>query len=145
MRAKTCLFVAVGLLLGADTPKEDPAVKEVEKALNSLNEAFAKQDLDGMKKFMAEDHIAITTYYGRQTRDEQLKSEADLKITEYKPTEMKTEILSKDLARITYAVAMKGTYKGKEVPAKSLALSLWVKRDGKWLEVAYTETPVAGK
>src|SRR4051794_16342113 len=77
MKAKVLLLFAVGFLLGADAPKEDATVKEVEKALRTLNEAFVKQDNDAIKHLMIGEHVAITSYFGRVTRDEQLKDEAN--------------------------------------------------------------------
>lgn len=138
-------FVAVGLLLGADAPKNDAVVQEVEKAIRALNQAFEKQDLKAIKELMAEEHVSITPYAGMQTKAEQLKSLADLKYTEYKEANIQVTLLSKDVARITYQLTLKGTYKAKTMPAKNLATAIWVQRGGKWLEACYQETPIDGK
>src|SRR5262249_14399713 len=109
--AVVAALVAVALL-GADEPNKD-----VEKALNALNEAFKKGDADAAKKYLADDHVAVTTYYGAPLdRAAQLKAFADVKMTEYTTAKMKVTALGKDSALVTYELTTKGTYKGKEVP-----------------------------
>jgi hypothetical protein len=73
-----------------------------------------------------------------------LKTLGDFKMAEYKPGKLKFQQLSKDVVLVTYPLAQKGTYKGKTLPAKSHASSVWVKRDGRWLEATYQETAVEG-
>jgi uncharacterized protein (TIGR02246 family) len=133
--------LAALLLLGADDP-----TKDVEKALHALNEAFEKGDADAIKKLVTEDHVAVTGYYGGPLkRDEQLKAHDDLKYTEYRPAKLKVSPLGKDAALVTYELTLKGTYKGKDLPRKNFASAVWVRRDGKWLEAYYQETPLDGK
>ncbi len=36
-----------------------------------------------------------------------------------------------------------GTYKGKPLPAKVYVTEIWVKRDGRWLQCLYQETPLS--
>jgi ketosteroid isomerase-like protein len=143
MRAKLLLIGTAILLLGADA-KED-ASKEVQKSLEVLNDAFAKQDEATIKKLMTEDHVAVTPYGGKQSRADQLKNLPELKITEYTASEARLTMLTKDSAMITYVLAQKGTYKGKDLPAKVYASSVWIKRDGKWQEALYQETTIPGK
>jgi uncharacterized protein (TIGR02246 family) len=137
--------LAVTFLLGADTPKDDPA-KEVEKAITTLNEAFRKVDAETIKRLMTDDHVAVTVYYGGpQSVTDQIASLPDLKLAEYAAGKVKITLLGKDTALVTYELTMKGTFKGKEVPRKSYASAIWVNRGGKWLELHYQETPLDGK
>jgi ketosteroid isomerase-like protein len=139
---KTLLLVALaGLLLGADAPKENPAIKEVEKAINELNTAYEKRDADAIKRLTTPEHVSVTPYYGGPfTRDEQIKTLSELKLKEYTSGDIKVAMLSADVALITYPLTMKGTFKGKELAAKSFASAVWVKRAGKWQEAYYQET-----
>jgi uncharacterized protein (TIGR02246 family) len=133
--------LAVVLLLAAD----DPA-KEVEKAINALNEAFQKGDAEAIKRLTTDDHVAVTAYYGGpQDRAEQIRTLPDLKLSEYAPAKMKVTRLGKDAALVTYELTLKGTCKGKEVPRNNFASAVWVRRDGKWQEAFYQETPLGGK
>lgn len=138
--------LAAGLFLGADARGEDSAVKEVKEAIGALNKAFAKRDADAARRLMTADHVAVTAYYGGpQTRDEQLKSLPDLKLTEYSAGKLKVTLLGKDAALVTYPLAVKGTFQGKPVPARSFTSAVWVKRGGRWLETFYQETPLPGR
>ncbi|HYT95563.1 MAG TPA: nuclear transport factor 2 family protein [Gemmataceae bacterium] len=146
MKAKLLAALAIGLLLGADAPQEGTAVQEVERALGLLNEAFAKQDAEAIKRLTTADHFAITGYYGgAQTRDEQLKSLKDLKLTEYKAGKLKVTLLGKDAALVTYPLSLKGTFQGKTVPWRNFASAVWVRREGQWREAFYQETSLAGE
>ena len=119
---------------------------DLEKAADALNEAFKKGDADAVKALMTEDHVAVTASYGGPLdRAEQLKTLADLKLTEYAAAKTKVSALGKDAALVTYELTLKGTYKGKEVPRKNFASAVWVKQDGKWREAFYQETPLEGK
>jgi uncharacterized protein (TIGR02246 family) len=144
MKRMLCV-VAAALLMGADVPPDD-AAKEVEKALATLNDAFKKQDAEAIKKLMTDDHTAVTTYYGGAvSRAEQVASLADLKLSEYTSAKTKVTVINKETALVTYESMMKGTFKGKPVPAKTFASAVWVKKDGRWLEAFYQETPLEGK
>src|SRR5262249_25417629 len=137
MTRTTLAVLAVGLLLGADTPKDDPA-KDVEKAITTLNEAFQKRDATAIKPLLTEDHVAVTVYYsGPQKVSDQIASLPDLKLTEYSPGKLQVTLLGKEAALVTYELTMKGTFKGKEVPRKSYAAAVWVNRGGKWQELHY--------
>jgi uncharacterized protein (TIGR02246 family) len=143
MKTKMLIIVTAGLLVAADAPKDDAAVKEVEKAITVLNEAFTKNDADAIQRLMTEDHVAITPYYGGiASRAEQLKSLPEFKVAEYKASGLKVTLVSKDVALVTYALRQKGSYKGKALAAKSYAAAVWVRRDGHWREASYQETPV---
>lgn len=146
MKAKLLLAAVIGLGIVSSGRADDATVKEVEKAIQALNEAFAKQDAAAIKKLVTDEHIAITPYYGGlATRDEQFKTLPDLKTTEYTVSQMKITLLTKDVALITYQLAQKGTFKGTELSPKNYASAVWVKRDGKWLEASYQETALTGK
>jgi ketosteroid isomerase-like protein len=146
MRWKLLAVLAVAGLFGADAPADDKSVQEVEKAIKALNEAFQNRDADAVKRLTTEDHVAITPYYGGPAkRTEQIDTLGDLKLTEYTSTQMKITPLTKDTVLITYALTLKGTFKGKELMSKNYASAVWVNKDGKWLEALYQETALNGK
>jgi ketosteroid isomerase-like protein len=136
-------ILTLGLLLAAEAPK--PTVpKELAKAIEDINDAFHKADADKLRALMTEDHMAVTPYYPAPGLDRAalLKALPDHKLSEYKLGKLKITMLTADVALVTYPLRMKGTYKGKEVPAKSVASGVWVRRDGKWVEAFYQETEV---
>jgi uncharacterized protein (TIGR02246 family) len=146
MMRKLIVVLVTGMLLGAEARSDDTTVKEVEQAIARLNEAFQKRDLDTIKRLMTADHIAVTGYHGGpQNRTQQIDTLPDFKFTEYTPGKMKVTLLGKDVALVTYEVALKGTFKGKDMPPRNFASAVWVRRDGTWVEAFYQETPLGGK
>lgn len=144
LTAKLSLVLAAGLLLATDAPQDKGAAKDVATAINALNDAFLKGKPDLVRQLMTDDHISITSYYGGpQSKDEQLKSLPDLKMTDYSPGEIKVTFVSKDVALVTYPLAQKGTYKGKPLAPTNYSAAVWVNREGKWLEASYQETALA--
>ena len=140
MTRTALLALTTGLVLIAPAGAGDTA-KEVRKALDALNEAFAKGDAKALKGLMTADHVAVTpSYGGPQTRDEQLKGLADLELKEYKAAKMTVRLLGKDAALVRYELAQRGTYKGKPVPPRSYASAVWVRQGGRWREAFYQET-----
>ncbi len=122
------------------TAVAEDATKDVEKAITTLNDAFKAGAPGPIKEMLSEEHLSVTTWGGSQTREESLKTLPDLKLKEYAVSKMKITILGPDAALVTYSLGMKGTYKGKDVPEKSFASAVWVRKDGKWLEAYYQET-----
>src|SRR5262249_47360939 len=123
----------------------DPAAKDVEAAIRVLNDTFKTGDASKIKVLMAEDHTAVTPWGGKQTREDQIQTLPELKLTEYDAGPMTIKMLGADGALVTYALKMKGTFKGKELPAHCYASAVWVRRDGKWLELHYQETIAPAK
>jgi ketosteroid isomerase-like protein len=141
MKWKILVVLAAGLLTAAG--KDEEAVKEIQQSLRSLNDAFAKGDAQAIRRLTADEHVAITPYYGGpMPKTEQLKNLGDLKVPDYKAGETKVTLLAKDAALVTYPLSQKGTYKGKPVAARNYVAAVWINRDGKWLEASYQETPL---
>jgi len=140
------LLAALAALVIAVPARSDDPAAEVGKALDALNQAFAKGDAKAVAALMTDDHVAVTPYYGKPLgKDEQLKSLADHKLTEYKSSKVKVQPLGADAALVTYEAAMTGTYKGKPVPAKCFASAVWVRKQGVWREAFYQETALAAE
>ena len=143
MKSKVLLILSAGLLIGAGAGKDEGAVKEIQQAMQGLNDAFAKGDAAAIRRLTTEEHVAITPYYGGPVvRADQLKNLSDLKVPDYKAGEIKVTLITPDAALVTFPLTQKGTYKGKPVAAKNHVAAVWVNRDGAWLEVSYQETPV---
>jgi hypothetical protein len=58
-------------------------------------------------------------------------------------SEFSVRFVAENAALITYRAKAAGTDHGKAFQLDSCASSLWVKRDGKWLNVFYQATPAA--
>lgn len=146
MCSATALAFAFTCFASADAPKNGAAHREVRVAIAALNKAFSKGDAEAAGKLMTDDHIAITGYYGgAQTREQQLRSLADLKLTEYREGSLQLRSLSADVVLVIYQLSLQGSYKGKAVPPRNYTAAVWVRRGDKWLEASYQETPLTGK
>lgn len=130
------LAVVTAVMIG-----QADAAAEVEKAIQALNQAFERGDPKVIERLMTANHVAVTPYYGGpQSRAAQLKTLADLKMSEYTPANLKVTLLGPDVALVTYRLALKGTYQGKPLPRNNYASAIWVREGGKWLEAYYQET-----
>ena len=143
MKRQLLLILGVSFLIAADAPGDAVTAKKVQDFLQTLNNAYIKKDLDTMKRLMTDDHLAILASGVRQTKAEHLKTLPDLQLTEYTMHEVKTTQPAKGVVIVTYRGSIKGTYKGKELPASVMVTSTWVDRNGQWAEVLYQETPIA--
>lgn len=146
MRSKLLIALTAVLLIGAQAGKNSPAIKDIEEANRALNEAFTKRDAEAIRRLTAEEHVAITSYYGgRQTTAEQLKTLPDLQVTEYAVGEVTVNLLTADVALVTFPLNQNGKFKQIPLARKNYVSSVWVRRNGKWLEASYQETPLSGQ
>ena len=143
MGLQALLIVAVAGLSTGDT-QEDVA-REVATAVHAVQTAFNKGDVDTLKRLMTEDHVTILTYAHFSNAADQLKNLSDWKFTAYKIDGLKVKVLTADVALVSYQAAIQGTYQGKEVPSPVWVGEVWVRRDGRWVEASYQETPAVGK
>jgi len=145
MKSKMLIVLTAGLLIGAQETNQNPAIKEVRQAIGVLNDAFTKRDADAIRKLMIDEHLSITPYYGGLvTKADQLKALPDLQLIDYVAGELKVTMLTDDAALVTYPLTQNGKFKQRALPIKNYASAVWIKRNGKWLEASYQETPLSG-
>jgi uncharacterized protein (TIGR02246 family) len=137
-------LIGTAALLLAVQARADTA-DEVERARQTIQTAFNKGDVDTLKSLMTEDLITTLAYARFTDRADLLKVLGELKISEYKMDGLKVKTLTNDVALTSYRATIKGTYKGKAVPSPVQVVEVWIKRDGKWLQASYQETPVDEK
>ncbi|MGV1014166.1 MAG: nuclear transport factor 2 family protein [Methyloceanibacter sp.] len=145
MRSLVAAFSLVILIAGAALfeAKADDAdtIAAVNASSNALDEAFTKKDVDTIKALMTPDHLTVTPYYdGPQTVQDQLDSLGEYDWSQTIVGEPNVSLLGPDVALRTFTADLKGTFKGKPLPARVFATELLVKRDGKWVERLYQVT-----
>jgi uncharacterized protein (TIGR02246 family) len=133
------VIVAVATMSAGDTPKD--VAKEVEAAVQAIQTAFNKGDVDTVKRLMAPDHVSTLTYARFSNAADQLKVLSDWKFSQYQIDELKVRALTRDAALVLYDATIKGTYQGKDVPSPVHVVEVWIKRDGRWMQASYQETP----
>jgi len=136
-----CVMLAMAIALSAVQGNDDVA-KDVERAVHAVQTAFNKGDVATLQTLMTEDHVTVLTYAQFSNAPSQLKVLSDFKFSTYRIDDLVVKPLSDDAALVTYRATIKGTYKGRVVPSPVFVTEMWVKRDGKWVEAAYVETPV---
>lgn len=139
-------LIAVGsLLIGSKVIAEDSSDAKnaaLLKAVQKLDVAFEKQDDATIRGLIDKNHISIAPSYQFFNRKDQLKHLPKLKITLFETAPKTILHLTPRTALISYRAKLEGTYAGKPLPARVQILESWVKRQGKWIETSYQETPI---
>ena len=114
-------------------------IEAINASSNALDKAFEQKA--AIKALMTPDHISVTPYYdGPQTTDDQIASLPELKWDQRIVSNVKVSLLGDDAALRIFTADLKGSFKGKPLPAKVFATEILVKRDGKWIERFYQVT-----
>jgi ketosteroid isomerase-like protein len=145
MRWSGVLFLVVAVTAAVAAPEDDASHKPIIEALRTLNDAYLKKDVEAIKRLTGDDLVVVTSSGHRETREEQLKSLGDLKLTEYRTDAVRVTMPSKDVAIVMFQSSVTGSFKGKPLPARMAVVTVWVNRGGKWLEVFYQGTPLEAK
>ena len=136
--------VAAAFLLIAPSAFAQSDIKgEIEAAKEKLNAAFANDDVDTIKAMVTDDHIGVSTYYGKAfTTAEEIATLDAFKVeaAEFGPSTITP--LGPEAAMITYENTYQGTFEGKPLPSRVFVSEIWVKQDGNWLQKLYQETPI---
>jgi ketosteroid isomerase-like protein len=143
MGLQTWGILAMAMLSTGDT--HEGVAKDVEGAVHAIQTAFNNGDVDTLKRLMTEDHVTILTYARYSNAADQLKDLSDWKFSAYKIDGLRVNALTSDVALVWHQATIKGTYRGKEVPSPVQVAQVWVKRDGRWVQASYQETPAGGK
>src|SRR5262245_23293331 len=138
------LLIGITFMLLTAQARADTA-DEVERSVQTILKAFNQGDVDTVKGLMTNDHVAILSYARFESAADQLKVLSNWKLSEYKVDVLKVKTLAKDVALVSFHATVKGTYKGKQVPSPVQVGEVWVRREGKWVQASYQETPLDEK
>lgn len=146
MRSRLMILAAFVALcvFGASGHADETATKDQIKALVvEINKAFAKRDVATIKRLARADHIAVAAYRGKPVGlEEQLKSQSELKRQPSDFSPINVTMLGDSAALVTFENSLKGTWKGKPLPARVFVSEIWIHQDGKWRQRFYQETPI---
>lgn len=110
-------------------------IAAVNASSNALDKAFGERDIATIKALMTPDHVTVTPYYdGPQSVDDQIASLPELDYGQTIVGEPSVALLGPDVALRTFIADLKGSFKGKPLPARAFVNETLVKRDGKWIE-----------
>ncbi len=133
-----------------DTKTAATAEAEVRDAIRQYDEALRKADSAAAQRFWAEEYVFINPRGERLTRSDRianLKSgQTAINSVEHAPKEEHISIYGNgDVAVYTTLLTISGQYGGKGQQGELRGLVVWVRRDGRWQQIASQVTPVAGK
>ncbi len=127
--------------LSADA--KNKIIEEVKKAADKLDQAFNDKDIPAIKGLCTPDHLSVTLYQPKpKGLAEAFRLLEDYKTSAYTRMNVTVKPLNANTALLNMTVRVKSTFRGKPMPSRYFASGVWVKRDGKWLEAFYQETPL---
>jgi len=110
-------------------------IAAINASSNALDEAFARRDVETIRRLMTKDHVTVTPYYdGPQSVDDQIALLPELEYGQTIVGEPSVVLLAPDVALRTFIADLKGSFKGKPLPSRAFVNETLVKRDGKWIE-----------
>jgi hypothetical protein len=105
-------------------------------------ELAIKRDAAAYKAFHAPDFFTVTgTGVMRRAPSEASAMDSQVRFDQCALSGFEVHFLAKNAALVTYHVNASGLDHGKSFHLDSYASSLWLKRDGRWLNVFYQATP----
>lgn len=144
----TLLSVALfGQPSGAQPPAETTTLLTTLAKLEKDSwEAMKRQDAKFFQSFMADDFAGVFADGQAVTKRDFVEMLGEYKLVRYEMGEAKLLPVGPDAAFVLYPVKYEGTFKGQKVKvAGAQASSLYVRRNGKWVELFYQETEIAKK
>ncbi|MEX1061316.1 MAG: nuclear transport factor 2 family protein [Methyloceanibacter sp.] len=129
------LMILAGAALFEAGAGDADTIAAINASSNALDKAFAERDVEAIKALMTPDHVSVTPYYdGPQSVDDQIASLPELDYGQTIVGEPSVALLGSDVALRTFIADLKGSFKGKPLPARAFVNETLVKRDGKWIE-----------
>ncbi len=139
------LMIAIGVssvAFGQTKMSKDSKVEAQIIALEKAGwEAWKNKNAAWYQTNLAEDALQVNGG-GVLNKSQILKiTGTDCEIKSFSLDNFKFLMLDKNSALITFTGMQNGVCSGKTIPAKVHSTSVYVRRDGKWLNALYTETP----
>lgn len=133
--AVLCLMIAAAAGPFRAEAADADTIAAINASSNALDKAFGERDIETIRALMTPDHVTVTPYYdGPQSVDDQIASLPDLDYGAAIQGEVNVTLLGPDAALRTFVADLKGSFKGKPLPARAFVNETLVKRDGKWIE-----------
>ena len=152
---KTLPIVAVccaALLLSVVVPFPGRAAEEQPASLQSELvtletrswEAWKNHDGKFFEGFLSSDHLEVSSG-GLTNKASVVAGVASgvCRVEGYTLKQFELRMLSENVALLTYSETQDTTCQGNAVPSPCWVSSLYMKRDGRWLNVFFQQTPVA--
>ena len=137
----------IAFSLAALTTEGAPAASSVEEQLLKMERdraaAVVKADVATLEGMTADDYILINAngqMSDKATTMNDIKT-GNIKLTANEVSDMKVRVYG-DTAVVTGKSSAKGTIRGHELKGPVMFTRVYVKKNGKWLSVAFQQTPI---
>ena len=121
------------------------AEAEVRQAVRDYDEALRKSDVAAVERFWASEYTFINARGERLTRDDRVANlrtkRTALDSLVHAPQDERIQIYG-DIALYTTLLTLSGRYSGEAQQGPFRALVVWVRRDGRWQQLASQMTPI---
>jgi hypothetical protein len=136
-------FLAVGTAGFAQTKMTKAQLEKHIIELDKLAwEAWKNKNADWFKTHTTEEFLSINSS-GMSNKAEVIRSTpVDCDVTSFSFDNFKFVILNETAVLLTYTATQDATCGGKKIAPRVRASVNYVKRNGKWLEALYMETPI---
>jgi ketosteroid isomerase-like protein len=144
--------LALLLLPMAPAPAAEPtaaapaAEAEVRQAIRDYDEALRRADAAAVEKFWASEYAFVNPRGERLTRADRVANvrtgRTALDTLAHVPQDERIQVYG-DIALYTTLLTLSGRYSGEAEQGQFRALVVWVRRDGRWQQLASQMTPVA--
>jgi ketosteroid isomerase-like protein len=144
----TLLFLLPLSAQAQDSSRDAKAVAELRATVRRYDDALRRADVSAAGQFWAPEYIFVNPRGERVTRDERLAnlraSRTSFDTLAHTPEQEEIRIYGNDgaLAVYTTLLTIGGRYGGKDTQGRYRALVVWVRRQGRWQQVASQLTPV---
>jgi hypothetical protein len=119
----------------AKSASDETVITDLEK---SAWESYKNKQADAFKKLMSEDYCGAYAE-ALKTLDMEVADMAKTDLRDYSLADMKVVFPKANVVVTTYKATIQQTSEGKDLSGTYNSASVWVKKDGKWLEVFHTE------
>jgi ketosteroid isomerase-like protein len=122
---------------------------EVREAIRKYDDALRRADIDAVKGFWADEYIFINPRGERLTRADRMANvqsgQTAFDSLGHAQQEEQIKVYGDDVAVYTTLLSIQGRYSGQGEQGAYRGLVVWVRRGGRWQQVASQLTPVLGR
>jgi hypothetical protein len=130
----------------AQDPGDAPLLAELTALERASWEATVRDDKEFFRGYMAPEFKGFFADGTVAGREEFLRNMDDFHLVKYSMGDVSMMRINADAALVLYRASFEGVHKGKRLAQTTVeSSSLYVRRDGKWLEVFYQETAIPGE
>jgi hypothetical protein len=142
----TNLVLILGYMTAAPSEEKDSRTDAVKETLVKLEkqswEAWKNRDGKFYQDFLSDDHVELGSGGASNKREVvAFVGSPQCVVKSYAVDHFELALLDPDIALLTYHAAQDTTCGGKPVPTPVWVSSLYVKRDGRWQNALYQQTP----